>query len=72
MGALTSAIVEETYIQNIKHKQIYPKLIKHKIIVHYRYVNNILLINDKKETNIDKTLIVFNKQQLNMKLNIEI
>jgi hypothetical protein len=32
MGAPTSAILAEAYIQNIEHKQIYPILIKHKII----------------------------------------
>jgi hypothetical protein len=32
MGAPTSAILAETYIQNMKHKQIYPILLKHKII----------------------------------------
>lgn len=65
MGAPTSAILAETYIQYIEHTQIYPILKKKQIIAYYRYVNNILIIYDQNKTNIDdhyKNLIVYNPQ----------
>jgi hypothetical protein len=67
MGAPTSAILAETYIQHIEHKQIYPILIKHQVIGYFRYVDDIFMIYDQRNTNIEKNLIEFNKQQVNMK-----
>jgi hypothetical protein len=61
MGAPISAILAETYIQHMEHKQIYPVLLKHQIIGYYRYVDDTPIIYDQKKTNIDETLIGFNK-----------
>jgi hypothetical protein len=44
LGAPTSAILAEAYIQNMEHKQIYAILTKRQIIGHFRYVDAILLI----------------------------
>jgi hypothetical protein len=44
MGAPTSAVLAEGYIQSMKHKRIYTTLIKHQIIGYFRYVDDILLI----------------------------
>jgi hypothetical protein len=71
MGAPTSAILAETYIQYMEHEQIYPILIKHKIIGYFRFVDDILVIYDHRKTNIDNTLIEFNKQQTNINFTIE-
>jgi hypothetical protein len=37
MGAPTSAIISEAYIQNMEHKQIYPILVKCQITGYFRY-----------------------------------
>jgi hypothetical protein len=42
MGAPTSTIISEAYIQNLEHKQMYPVLVKHQIAGYFRYVDNIL------------------------------
>jgi hypothetical protein len=63
MGAPTTAVFAEAYIKNMEHKQIYPILIKHQIIRYFRYGDIILIIYDRRKTNIEKTLTEFNKQQ---------
>jgi hypothetical protein len=60
MGAPTSAILAETYLQHMEHMQIYPILIKQHIIGYFRYVDDILVIYDQNKTNIDETLNEFN------------
>jgi hypothetical protein len=69
MGAPTSAILAEAYIQNMEHKQIYPILTKHQIIGYFRYVDDILIIYDQRITNIEETLREFNEQQRNIKFH---
>jgi hypothetical protein len=53
LGAPTSAVISEAYIQIIEHKQMYPILIKHQITRYFLYVDDILLIYDQTKTNID-------------------
>jgi hypothetical protein len=65
MGAPTSAILAEIYMQHMEHKQIYPISIKHKIVGYFRYVEDTLIIYGHRKTNIDNTLLEFNKQQTN-------
>jgi hypothetical protein len=47
----------------MEHKQIYAILIKHQVIGYFRYVDDIFMIYDQRKTNIEETLIEFNKQQ---------
>jgi hypothetical protein len=42
----------------MEHKQIYPILIKHQIIGCFRYVDDILLIYDQRETNVEETFFL--------------
>jgi hypothetical protein len=70
MGAPTSAILAEIYIQHIEHKQLYPVL-KQKIIRYFRYVDDILIIYNETKTNIDETIAEFNKQGTNIRFSIE-
>jgi hypothetical protein len=51
MGAPTSAILAETYVQHMEHMQIhvYPILIKQHIIGYFRYVDDILVIYDQNK-----------------------
>jgi hypothetical protein len=71
MGAPTSAVLVETYIQNMEHKQIYPILIKHQIVGYFRYVDDILMIYNQRITNIEEILMEFNKQQPKVKFTME-
>jgi hypothetical protein len=52
MGAPTSAILAETFIQHMEHEHLYPILITHEIIGYYRYFDDIFIIYDqnKKKT----------------------
>jgi hypothetical protein len=51
MGAPTSAILAEVYIQHMEHKQLYPILTRHQIMGYFRYVDDILIIyNQNKKT----------------------
>jgi hypothetical protein len=63
MGAPTSAILAEIYIQNMEHAQIYDILIKQHIISYFRYVDDILIVYGSKKTNIDEAINEFNKLQ---------
>jgi hypothetical protein len=54
MGAPTSAILAETYIQHMEHKHIHPILNTQQIISYFRYVDDILIIYDKKKQALTK------------------
>jgi hypothetical protein len=71
MGAPTSAILAETYLQPMEHEQIYPILIRQQIIGYFRYVDDILIIYDQNKTNIDHTLNELNKLQSSIKFTME-
>jgi hypothetical protein len=71
MGAPTSAILAETYVQNMEHTQMYSILTKQKAIAYYRYVDDIIIIYDQRKTNINHTLQEFNKLQPNIQFTIE-
>jgi hypothetical protein len=51
-------------------KKIFPLLIKHQIIGCFRYVENILLIYDQRNTNIEEALTEYSKLQPTMKFSI--
>jgi nucleoside-specific outer membrane channel protein Tsx len=61
MGAPTSAILSEIFIQYLEHNNIQKVLQKHNIIDYYRYVDDILMVYNEKHTNINSTLNDFNK-----------
>jgi hypothetical protein len=44
MGAPTSAILSENFIQYLEHNNILKTLQKHKIIDYYRYVDDIVIV----------------------------
>jgi hypothetical protein len=47
----------------MEHKYIYPVLKIRKIMAYYRYMDDILIIYDQRETNIEQTLEEFNNMQ---------
>jgi hypothetical protein len=71
MGAPTSSILAEIYIQNMEHTKTHPILIKQQIIAYFRYVDDILIIYDQKKTDIKYTLDKFNKLQSTIRFTIE-
>jgi hypothetical protein len=71
MGAPTSSILAEIYVQNMERTKIYPILIKQQIIAYFRYVDDILIIYDQKKTDINYTLDEFNKLQPTIQFKIE-
>jgi hypothetical protein len=71
MGAPTSAILAETFIQHLEHTIIHKILKKHQIIDYYRYVDDILIIYNEHHTNIDNTLDEFNRIHPKIKFTIE-
>jgi hypothetical protein len=56
MGAPTSDILVETFIQHFEHSKLIKILNKHQIIDYHRYVDDILILYNKNNTNINNTL----------------
>jgi hypothetical protein len=71
MGAPTSAILAEIFLQHQAHNHIVDILQKHNVIDYYRYVNDILIIYNEDNTNIDNTLNEFNSIHPNIQYMIE-
>jgi hypothetical protein len=71
MGAPTSAILTEVFIQYLEHTIIFDILMKHQIIDYYRYADDILIIYNSHKTNIENTLYEFNNIHPNIKFTIE-
>jgi hypothetical protein len=69
MGAPTSAILAEIFIQHLEHNKIIKILNKHQIIDYHRYVDNILILYNKNITNINSTLNECNTIHPKIKIN---
>jgi len=66
MGAPSSSILSEIFLQYAEHSHL-PRLTqKHKIINYFRYVDDILLIYDSSQTNIQSILVDFNSIHPNL------
>jgi hypothetical protein len=71
MGAPTSAILAEVFIQYLEHTTICDILMKHQIIDYYRYVDDILIIYSSHKTHIENTMYEFNNIHPNIKFTME-
>jgi hypothetical protein len=71
MGAPTSAILAEVFIQHLEHPEIINILKESQIIDYHRYVNDILIIYNTHITNIDDILNKFNSIHHKIKFTIE-
>jgi hypothetical protein len=65
MGAPTSSIFSEIYLQDLEHTTILDILIHFKLVGYFRYIDDILLIHDMQQTNICEVLDCF---EINRKL----
>jgi hypothetical protein len=52
MGAPTSSVLSEIYLQHLENTEIYNLLIKHNIEGYFRYVDDILIIYNENRTNV--------------------
>jgi hypothetical protein len=71
MGAPSSALLAEIYLQFLEHNQILHLPLKHKIISYHRYVDDILITYDTSNTNINDTLSDFNNIHHKIHFTIE-
>jgi hypothetical protein len=71
MGAPTSAILSEIYMQFVENNVIYNILKTHNIKGYFRYVDNILIISNTIESNIYEVLNDFNQIASKLKFTIE-
>jgi hypothetical protein len=60
MGAPTSSIFSEIYLQHKENTKIIGILFEHHILVCFRYVDNILVVNKNDTTYIHDVLDIFN------------
>jgi len=71
MGAPTTGIIAEFFLQNLENTHITQLSNKHKIIRYFRYVDHILIIYDPNHTDINSIHMDFNAFHLNMKFTAE-
>jgi hypothetical protein len=71
MGAPSSAIIAETYLQNLEHNQIYNLLKKYKITGYFRYVDDIMIVYDKNKTHINTIITEFKTKLPTINFTVE-
>jgi hypothetical protein len=71
MGAPSSALLPEIYLQYIEHNQILDLLKKHTIISYHRYADDILMVYNTHYTNINNTSADFNNIHSKIQFSIE-
>jgi hypothetical protein len=71
MEAPTSSILLEIFIQNLEHKQILHVLTKHNILNYFRYIDDIVIIYDKRRTNINNVLFKFSNLYKTLQFTVE-
>jgi hypothetical protein len=71
MGAPTSTILSEVYLQQMENTTIYELLIKHKVESYFRYVDDIRVMYKDDKTNIHRVLEGFNNLVPSMKFTLE-
>jgi hypothetical protein len=71
MGATTSSIFSELYLQFPENSTIYNFLLNYDIKGYFRYVDDILIVYDEEKTNMDTLLECFNNISPKLKFTIE-
>ena len=71
MGAPTSSILSEIYLQYVEHTAIYEVLIRNNTLGYFRYVDDILIAYNYSITDIEKVLSSFNSLVPTMKFTME-
>ena len=71
MGAPTSSILSEIFLQYIEYTEICNIIKQHNIIGYFRYVDDILIVYNDKDTNIQNVLKLFNNISPTLNFTIE-
>jgi hypothetical protein len=71
MGAPSSGLISEIFLQHMEQTHMTHVADKHKIIEYFRYVDDILLIYDSNHTDIQEILTDFNTIHPNLKFTAE-
>jgi len=71
MGAPSSSILSEIYLQFMENTKIFEILRNSKIGGYYRYIDNILVIYNENCTNIEEVHKLFNTITLDLKFTLE-
>jgi hypothetical protein len=71
MGAPSSGLITEIFLQHIEHSHITDLTQKHRIINYCRYVDDILIIFDPNQSDIQKILNDFNSIHLKLRFTAE-
>ena len=71
MGAFTSSIFSEIYVQYIRNTKFYDILIELHIEGYFRYVGDILIVYKETKTNIHIVLYPFNNTVPNLNFTLE-
>jgi cysteine synthase len=71
MGAPSSGLIAEIFLQHTKHLHMAQLSTKHKIINYFRYVNDILIISDPSQSSIQAILADFKTLHPNLQFTAE-
>jgi len=59
MGAHTSSVLSELYLEFMEHDKLYTILLQKNILGYFRYVDDILIVYNDSNTDTDKALVHF-------------
>ena len=71
MGAPSSAVHAEVYLQHLEHTWIFKIITQHNILGYFRYVDDIFMIYDKNSTDIHEVHTAFNNIAPTIKFTME-
>ena len=71
MGAPTSSVFSEIYLQSLENQEIHQLLNKHNIKAYFRYVDDILIVYDRNTSNIHDITEDFNNITPELKFTLE-
>jgi hypothetical protein len=71
MGAPTSSILSEFYLQHLENSKIYSLLLNYNVMGYFSYVDDVLIIYNNSITDLDDLLKSFNNITLKLKFTIE-
>jgi hypothetical protein len=72
MGAPTSALFAEIYLQHLENTKIYDIQLTSKIVGYFRYVDDILILYNENQTNIGTVLNQFNEATPGLSFTLEL
>jgi hypothetical protein len=72
MGAPSSAILSEFFLQYVESNQIINILVNNKILGYFRYIEDIHILYDHTSTNINTLLNEYNQIHLNLLYTLEL